>query len=71
MDFMQQIGGILQQYMGRDATEVPARVDDDFDAVARKAPRSDVAVDFGGLDAPGADRADHQGKGREASRQGT
>jgi hypothetical protein len=44
MDWMNQIGGLLQQYTG--ATQPPNSVDDDFDHVTRHAPPNALA---GGL----------------------
>jgi len=40
---MNQIGGLLQQYNGAQAGEVPDTVHDDFDQFARTAPQSAVA----------------------------
>lgn len=43
MDWMNQIGNILQQYGGAQANQAPDTVDDDFDQFAQAAPRSAVA----------------------------
>lgn len=43
MNWMDQLGGILQQYSGADAASVPNQVHDDFDQFTRAAPTSAVA----------------------------
>ncbi|MGB8509890.1 MAG: hypothetical protein WCD76_16030 [Pyrinomonadaceae bacterium] len=43
MDWMNQIGGLLQQYNNAPAGEVPDTVHDDFDRFAQAAPQSAVA----------------------------
>jgi hypothetical protein len=40
MDWMNQIGGMLQKYIGTQATQAPHSVDDDFDQVTQAAPKS-------------------------------
>jgi hypothetical protein len=59
MDWMNQLGGILQQYNGAQPDQAPDTVDDDFDQLAQQAPpsalsdglaaafRSDQTPDFG------------------------
>jgi hypothetical protein len=59
MDWMNQLGGILQQYTGAQAGQAPDTVHDDFDQLAQNAPpdtlaeglaaafRSDQTPDFG------------------------
>lgn len=59
MDWMNQLGGILQQYSGAQPTQAPDTVHDDFDQLAQNAPtsalsdglaaafRSDHTPDFG------------------------
>ena len=59
MDWMNQLGGILQQYNGAQPNQAPDTVDDDFDQLAQQAPpsalsdglaaafRSDQTPDFG------------------------
>jgi hypothetical protein len=59
MDWMNQLGGILQQYNGAQADQAPDTVHDDFDQLAQNAPpaalsdglaaafRSDQTPDFG------------------------
>lgn len=59
MDWMNQLGGILQQYNGAQPDQAPDTVDDDFDQLAQNAPpsaladglsaafRSDQTPDFG------------------------
>ena len=43
MDWMNQIGNILQQYGGAQANQAPDTVDDDFDQFAQAAPKSAMA----------------------------
>ena len=43
MDWMNQLGGILQQYSGAGAAQAPSTVDDDFDQITQSAPQSAVA----------------------------
>jgi hypothetical protein len=43
MDWMNQLGGILQQYSGAQADQPPDTVDDDFSRLAQTAPQSAVA----------------------------
>src|SRR5678816_329618 len=43
MNWMNQIGGILQQYAGTAAAQAPDTVENDFDQLAENAPRSAVA----------------------------
>lgn len=44
MDWMSQVGNILQQYTGaQDATRAPSTVDDDFDQFSQAAPQSAIA----------------------------
>jgi hypothetical protein len=43
MDWMNQLGGILQQYTGARADNAPNTVDNDFDQLAQAAPQSTVA----------------------------
>ncbi len=43
MDWMNQIGSILQQYGGAQANQAPNTVDNDFDQFAQVAPRSAMA----------------------------
>jgi len=43
MDWMNQIGNILQQYGGAQANQAPNTVDDDFDQFAQAAPKSAMA----------------------------
>jgi len=43
MDWMNQIGNILQQYGGAQANQAPATVDNDFDQFAQAAPKSAMA----------------------------
>ena len=38
MDFMNQIGGLLQQYAGGQTNQTPQAVDQDYDQVAKSAP---------------------------------
>ncbi len=40
MDWMNQLGGILQQYNGAQPNQAPDTVDDDFDQLAQQAPPS-------------------------------
>jgi hypothetical protein len=59
MDWMNQLGGILQQYTGAQPDQAPDTVDDDFEQLAQNAPpsalsdglaaafRSDQTPDFG------------------------
>lgn len=59
MDWMNQLGGILQQYNGAQPNQAPDTVDDDFDQLAQNAPpaalsdglaaafRSEQTPDFG------------------------
>jgi hypothetical protein len=46
MNWLEQIGGVLQQYAGASAGQAPSSADNDFDHVATVAPREAVA---GGL----------------------
>lgn len=46
MEWMNQIGGLLQQYTGADPAQASGNVDNDFDQVAQAAPQSALA---GGL----------------------
>lgn len=43
MDFMKEIGGLLQQYQGAQPDQAPDTVDDDFDQVAQAAPQPAIA----------------------------
>jgi hypothetical protein len=43
MDFMKELGGLLQQYQGAQPDQAPDTVDDDFDNVARAAPQPALA----------------------------
>lgn len=43
MDIMKELGGLLQQYQGAQASQAPDTVDDDFDQVARAAPQPALA----------------------------
>ncbi|HYY58886.1 MAG TPA: hypothetical protein VE842_16260 [Pyrinomonadaceae bacterium] len=43
MDWMNQLGGILQQYSGAQAGQAPDTVQDDFDRFAQTAPQSALA----------------------------
>jgi hypothetical protein len=43
MDWMNQLGGILQQYNGAQPNQAPDTVDDDFDQLAQNAPPSALA----------------------------
>lgn len=43
MDWMNQLGGILQQYSGAQANQAPDTVQDDFDQFAQAAPQSALA----------------------------
>ncbi|MCA1592171.1 MAG: hypothetical protein LC754_05875 [Acidobacteria bacterium] len=43
MDWMNQIGGLLQQYNGAQANQAPDTVHDDFDQFAQAAPQSAIA----------------------------
>lgn len=43
MDWMNQLGGILQQYSGAQANQTPQTVDNDFDQLAQAAPSSAIA----------------------------
>ncbi len=43
MDWMKQLGGILQQYTGANAQQHPQSVDNDFDELARRAPQGAVS----------------------------
>ena len=43
MDWMNQLGGLLQQYAGARPGQTPASVDDDFDQFAQNAPPSAVS----------------------------
>ncbi len=43
MDWMNQLGGILQQYTGAGAAPAPATVHNDFDQLTQSAPRSAIA----------------------------
>jgi len=43
MDWLQQLSGVLGRYQGADAANHPDSAHEDFDQVARTAPRSEVA----------------------------
>lgn len=43
MDWMNQLGGLLQQYGGAQASQAPDTVHDDFDQLAQNAPQSAIA----------------------------
>jgi hypothetical protein len=43
MDWMNQIGNLVQQYAGARADQAPATAHEDFDQVSRAAPRSTIA----------------------------
>jgi hypothetical protein len=43
MDWMKQLGGILEQYNGAQPDAAPQTVDDDFDQLAQNAPNSAIA----------------------------
>lgn len=43
MDWMNQLGGLLQQYAGARPTQAPDTVHDDFDQLAQNAPQSALA----------------------------
>jgi hypothetical protein len=43
MDWMNQLGGILEQYTGAAASPAPSNVQDDFDQVTQSAPRPALA----------------------------
>ena len=43
MSWMEQLGGMLQQYTNNDPGNAPAQVNDDFDQVAQTAPQSTLA----------------------------
>ena len=43
MDWMNQIGGLLQQYTGAQANQAPQTVDSDFDQFTQAAPQSALA----------------------------
>lgn len=43
MDWMGQLGGLLQQYGGADPNQAPANVHDDFDQVAEAAPQGAIS----------------------------
>ncbi|MBV9866965.1 MAG: hypothetical protein JO316_16555 [Abitibacteriaceae bacterium] len=43
MDWMNQIGGLLQQYSGADASQAPDTVHNDYDQAAQAAPQSALA----------------------------
>jgi len=43
MDWMNQLGGLLEQYSGASAQRAPESVDDDFDSFARAAPQGTIA----------------------------
>ena len=43
MEWMNQLGGLLQQYSGAGAAQVPTTVNDDFDRIAQSAPTSALA----------------------------
>lgn len=43
MDWMNQIGGMLQQYSGANANQAPQTVHDDYDQFAQAAPQSAIA----------------------------
>src|SRR4030095_14463603 len=59
MEWMNQLGGLLQQYSGAGAAQAPTTVNDDFDQITQRAPpsaladglaaafRSDQTPDFG------------------------
>jgi hypothetical protein len=63
MDFMKELGGLLQQYQGAEPNQAPDTVDDDFDQIAQAAPqpalsdglaaafRSDQTPEFGQMTA--------------------
>lgn len=48
MDWMNQIGGLLQQYQGGNANQEPDAVHNDFDQVAQSAPTSALANGIAG-----------------------
>lgn len=64
MEWMSQLGGLLQQYSGAGAAQAPATVNDDFDQITQSAPqaeladglaaafRSDQTPDFGQMTGP-------------------
>lgn len=43
MDWMNQLGGMLQQYAGANANQAPQNVNNDFDQFAQAAPQSAIA----------------------------
>ncbi len=43
MDWMNQLGGILEQYTGAAAAPAPSKVQDDFDQITQSAPRPALA----------------------------
>lgn len=43
MEWMNQLGGLLQQYGGAGAAQAPATVNDDFDQITQRAPQSALA----------------------------
>jgi hypothetical protein len=43
MEWMNQLGGLLQQYGGAGAAQAPATVDDDLDQITQRAPQSALA----------------------------
>ncbi len=43
MDWMKELGGILQQYNGAQPDQAPQNVDNDFDQLAQNAPNSAIA----------------------------
>ena len=43
MDWMNQLGAVLQQYNGAGAARAPVNVEDDFDKVTQEAPQSALA----------------------------
>ena len=43
MDWMNQLGAVLQQYNGAGAARAPANVQDDFDQITQSAPQSALA----------------------------
>ena len=43
MNWMNQIGGLLQQYTGAAAAQAPDTVENDFEQITQSAPRSEIA----------------------------
>jgi hypothetical protein len=43
MDWINQVGGLLQKYVGAQAEQAPPGIDDDFDQVTQAAPRGALA----------------------------